>query len=122
MLLHSAVISGTATILSPRTSFRCMDCSRVFTKQESLSSHMRKHQNLPNRERKYSCKVCPETFPRSSLLSRHNRTHYENRKFQCNICGKRYAGNGQLVDHLNRHNGIKTHSCEVCGKGNIKFY
>lgn len=117
-IVHSDLIIDYTTIMQPPEAreFKCMECDKVFSKQESLSSHLKTHKEKMS-QKEYKCDYCPKVFKKLNLLTRHSRQHDELKIHQCNICYKTFALNSQLIDHINRHRGIKPHVCGVCGKG-----
>lgn len=116
-IVHSnLIIEHTTLIQSPIMEYKCIECEKIFSKQESLSSHMKTHQEEMSRK-EFKCDYCPKIFKKLNLLTRHARQHDELKIHQCNICFKTFALNSQLIDHINRHRGIKPHVCGICGKG-----
>lgn len=119
-IIHSDMLTENTTTLvknggTPKI-FKCIECDKIFSKQESLSSHMKTHKgDFMNKE--FSCEYCPKKFTKINLLTRHTKIHDEMKIHKCNICYKTFALTGQLIDHVNKHRGIKPHICPICNKG-----
>ncbi|KAI5634633.1 zinc-finger double domain-containing protein [Phthorimaea operculella] len=56
--------------------YACELCDKQFTRNNSLSKHVRIHSG----EKPYSCKLCDKKFTRNDILKQHERTHTVNLK------------------------------------------
>lgn len=134
--------------VSPKQGFPCTVCSRVFSYQAALFTHMRTHspsarlyqctlchQNFarapdlkvhvcPNGvEKPYTCSSCGQTFAKNIHLKRHLATHSGLKPYPCWVCGKRFSRSDHLKRHTQSiHAGTRPHGCQVCGKEFVRKY
>lgn len=111
---HSSELAMNTTIINKPTSFQCIECQKVFHKQESLASHMKMHKSD---QKEYFCEFCPKSFSKMNKLTRHAKIHDEMKSHKCNICERTFSLGGQLIDHMNKHKNLKPHVCPYCNKG-----
>ncbi|CAL1532855.1 unnamed protein product [Lymnaea stagnalis] len=134
--------------VSSKQGFPCTVCSRVFSYQAALFTHMRTHspsarlyqctlchQNFarapdlkvhvcPNGiEKPYTCSSCGQTFAKNIHLKRHLATHSGLKPYPCWVCGKRFSRSDHLKRHTQSiHAGTRPHGCQVCGKEFVRKY
>lgn len=112
---HSNELAINTTIINNKpNSFQCIECQKMFSKQESLASHMKMHKSD---QKEYFCDFCPKSFSKMNKLTRHAKIHDEMKSHKCNICERTFALGGQLIDHMNKHKNLKPHVCPYCNKG-----
>jgi KRAB domain-containing zinc finger protein len=91
--------------------FPCEVCSRTFTKQQDLDSHMTRHV-------RFICKSCKLEFRSSDFLKIHEKLHLgEANKLKCLKCHESFPNPEEVVQHLlNNHSEPETPCCSVCSK------
>ena len=118
--------------------FKCIYCSKAFTKKCILVEHERIHTG----EKPFKCKICKKCFIRSYHLKCHESIHNEYKQFQCENCERRFANrsnwrrhimihkkpyfcetckhsfdnSSSLISHARKHNPDNPHKCKTCSK------
>ncbi|XP_056409877.1 uncharacterized protein LOC130335585 [Hyla sarda] len=93
------------------TSYRCIECSEVFTAKLDLICH----QNIHKIE-KLKCPECGKYFSNKSNLSNHIRSHTGEKPYSCPACAKRFTRKSTLIIHQRIHTGEKPFVCLECGR------
>uniref|UniRef100_A0A8C8SL46 Zinc finger protein 574 n=1 Tax=Pelusios castaneus TaxID=367368 RepID=A0A8C8SL46_9SAUR len=93
--------------------FRCLMCSKVFSKHLQLVRHQRFVHKL---ERRHKCQTCGKMFKKKSHVRNHLLTHTGERPFQCKECGKSFNSQANLLRHRLTHTGERPYRCEICQK------
>ena len=97
---------------------KCPHCSREFTRQHNLESHMLTH----SQEKPYECPTCQARFKRLFDLNRHTKIHISERPHTCLKCGRRFARSDSLARHnqagcAGRQSSLDIDQDMVDGKG-----
>jgi hypothetical protein len=82
-----------------RKVYGCTYCSKVFSRNYNLKSHLTTHNNV----RPYDCSFCEKRFARLNDCNRHEDSHTEQR-FTCKGCSKVFT----RADSLKNHHKSKT--------------
>lgn len=95
--------------------FHCEICSKGYKYKKSLNEHKAKvHKTgevgLLQKNKKYSCNVCPKSFFASNKLERHVKTHTGEKPFQCPTCQKCFADKSYVKQHLKTMHATDTES------------
>lgn len=118
LVRHEVLHSDLVTVAGEKIkveNYSCLICSREFSSQEAVASHMKTHKE-ELKDKSFACDVCNKIFTKLNDLTKHAKTHSEIKTHQCNICQKFFSRGSQLIDHLNRHQGIRPHKCQICSK------
>lgn len=90
--------------------FRCPHCNKVFPKNSTMKSHVRR---VHLREKNVQCDVCFDKFFDNALLRLHMVKHEGLRNFKCDYCGKAFLWLKNLRAHVKAHSkGLLTQN--VC--------
>ncbi|KAG8190223.1 hypothetical protein JTE90_011944 [Oedothorax gibbosus] len=82
--------------------FYCDKCGRVFTSQDVLSAHQKRHRP-DTTEKRHQCPLCPYATNYSSHLRQHTFTHSGERPHKCEICGAGFVQKSLLRKHMLSH-------------------
>ena len=114
-----------------RSSFKCADCDKCFSRLSRLSDHRASHQS----EKPHQCPYCEASYPYQTNLRRHIRLKHEDlndrnkqtnktpskpttneksteKKFICELCGKVMKSRYALSCHKQRHTGKRPFQVE----------
>uniref|UniRef100_A0A2A4J3T8 Protein krueppel n=1 Tax=Heliothis virescens TaxID=7102 RepID=A0A2A4J3T8_HELVI len=104
----------------PAQLLQCPVCQMTFSKQRSLSQHMKKHKNK-DESKEFICDTCGRTFAMKHLLKRHLALHSDMKTHKCEKCSKTYSRRDQLTAHMYTHKKHKPYVCSYCNKGFIQM-
>ena len=116
--LHGRIHEGNSDLRKPLTS-NFPDCNYRTSFQASLASHIRRRHD-PNRERKFSCALCPQTFHEKNGLRSHiTYLHTKELKYSCEKCSFTTYRKHDLAGHCRRVHGEgppveKKFHCDSC--------
>ncbi|KAJ3211355.1 hypothetical protein HDU67_004589 [Dinochytrium kinnereticum] len=90
-------ITTTQTSSSTRKPHACPHCTKTFTREHNLRSHLSVH----SPKQPHRCEQCGATFVRRHDLMRHVRAkHSSVRPFRCRVCGTGFSRADSLRKHL----------------------
>jgi hypothetical protein len=107
----------------PPPQFICTFCSKEFTLQRYLDTHVQSNHQLQS----FTCSICPSKFNQKKNLKRHEETVHgqqpkdvlnltgKKKTFSCSICNEKFNRQDNLDRHLTDHT-LQKHSCDICGK------
>jgi uncharacterized Zn-finger protein len=93
---------------------QCQQCGAWLKHEESLRSHLRRHESGKNT---YVCKICGKQAPNEEALRSHNRyVHQTERNHKCSVCEKAFKKAWNLREHMSMHTGEVLYTCPYCPK------
>lgn len=101
-------------ILLPAAVYRCTDCFKTFTSENSLRVHVRRHMN--KKIGRYACDQCGQTFSQRSGQVSHTRVHTKEKPFACDVCQRQFSDFSTFTKHKRVHTGEKPYVCTICFK------
>ena len=99
---------------SPSSSLKCPKCPKMFSSENALKIHHRRHLN--KQSGRYKCKLCGQTFSQRSGQVSHSRVHTREKPYNCDQCPKRFADFSTFTKHKRVHTGEKPYSCTLCDR------
>jgi len=103
--------------MEEENNFKCDVCHKQFTRNYSLTRHMKDaHKIEKTCEKIYTCDECNTTFTYRSAFFKHKRNHIIEKPHICDVCNKAFKKISNLNCHKKIHTGEKPHICDVCNK------
>lgn len=98
--------------------FHCSKCNYSSASKWNLLLHERRHNSDREKERRFACALCGNSFFHKHHLKRHLAIHMGGNSQLCLICGKLFSQASYLDRHLEKHgrDSEKGRKCRVCGK------
>ncbi|KAK1173366.1 zinc finger protein 236-like isoform X1 [Acipenser oxyrinchus oxyrinchus] len=91
--------------------FKCLVCSKTFTKDSLLQRHLRDHgQN----DKPHRCDLCPKSFNVEFNMTLHRSTHASVDP-TCPVCHKKFSRVASLKAHIMLHEKEENLICSECG-------
>lgn len=95
-------------------SVQCQQCGDKFTNHNGLKRHTKMYHTQPTQT--FQCQYCNKVFARKCLLTTHIRRHFDQRPYKCPHCTKSFKTRQYLTGHVNGvHKTDKQFVCEKCG-------
>ena len=79
--------------------FKCSDCDKILTSDNSYRQHMRKHSG----EKPFICEFCSKAFSEKKYLQVHRRIHTGEKPYECDICGICFNQRSTMTSHRRSH-------------------
>jgi len=112
-----------------RTGVLCTMCSKPFSDESMLTSHMnQEHEEdiaLQSNVERFSCSYCPQKFARKSSFRRHVMFHKDGTELgvMCSVCGTFVSNRLNLSKHMStsKCRGEHQRQCHKCPQCDKKF-
>ncbi|GBP24630.1 Zinc finger protein 782 [Eumeta japonica] len=93
---------------------QCVVCGLMVNSRSAMEIHARTHTG----EKPFSCPACEARYPSKGHLKRHYETYHTNRerKFTCETCGNSFYRKNDIIVHMRRHTGETPYACPCCPK------
>lgn len=82
--------------------FKCSDCNKILTSDNSYRQHLRKHSG----EKPFICEFCSKAFAEKKYLQVHRRIHTGEKPYECDICGVCFNQRSTMTSHRRSHKNI----------------
>lgn len=115
-LITHQIRNHTVTILGVPVANQCGICKRIFSRPNTLLTHMKRHERKKPLEKTHLCDSCGKGFARRNKLMLHYRVHTGYKPYKCSYCDKCFTKRDYLVLHERIHSGEKPYCCVFCGK------
>ena len=99
--------------ISKEIGVMCKECGESFPSKRDLTDHIK---NI--HPKKYSCKMCVQSFSESWSLELHSKSHEEIVPFKCGICDQEFYVKWRLKKHVLSHEK-KGKFCHFFNNGKI---
>ncbi|KAB7501108.1 Transcription factor IIIA [Armadillidium nasatum] len=80
LLRHISVSHKSSANSSPKESFKCNFCDKIYSNAHSLKKH---HVEIHSNENRYSCKECGQSFRKQQHLKTHSFQHTGVKPYKC---------------------------------------
>lgn len=94
--------------------FHCLLCSSQFRTKGALKNHIESRHS--DRERKFTCETCGNSFYRKNDIIIHMRVHTNEKPYVCSYCSQGFRQIATLIRHRRIHTGEKPYACSICDK------
>jgi KRAB domain-containing zinc finger protein len=106
---HSLVTHMSVHFNSIEKEYKCLECGKIFSKNQSLWQHKKMHEGII-----YRCVQCPSTYESKHGLDYHSKTVHELRKFECHHCQTTFTTKSSLLNHMTLHFNSIVYPCNQC--------
>lgn len=102
---------GCSRFKAKRT-FICNECSKTFSSNATLASHLRSHASV----KMFDCPICKQVFYKVRQLKEHIGSHAVGGVFFCPHCSKKFQEYKHIRNHIRRFHSGKKFVCVHCSK------